>query len=252
MKRALKISLSLVLMIALCLAGWILKELHELPAGSLLHCAIRLDPIRRFLCRADLYLFRKIDPSGRNRDGDPLLQQVFYNVPSVPADSPGDARAYEMADWLIKKGASIDATDKKGMTLLMHAVVEFDIPRVKFLILRGANPTALGGGEFAGLSASKLAERIATANLKIARGLLSCDKEALTIRSPERDGHEVDRILSYEHFRVLRHVADATGQSSRWTDCQPRLPEEAERLMTKMAPVLELAEMRAALGAQPR
>lgn len=250
-KRALKISLSLVLLLALCFAGWILKELHALPTDSLLHCAIRHDPIPRFLCRADLFALRKIDPAERNQDGDPLLRQVFHNVPSVPFDAPGDARAYALADWLIKQGASLDATDAKGMTLLMHAVVEFDITRIKFLRSRGANPAAMGGGEFAGLSAIQLADRISAANLKIARGLLSCDKEALTLKSPEGEGHEVDTILRYEHFRVLRHVAEATGQSSRWTDCQPRSPEEAERLMTQMAPGLELAEMRAALAAPP-
>lgn len=250
-KRALKLSLTLVLMIALCLVGFVLKKLHELPVDDLLHCVIRRDPIGRFLCRADLYGLRKIDLAARNQDGDPLLQQVFYNVPSVPADAPGDARAYELADWLIKKGASIDATDKKGMTLLMHAVVDFDVPRVKFLIVRGASPTAMGAGDFAALSASQLLDRISTANLKVARGLLSCDQDARTI-SPAHDGNEVDRILRYEHSRVLRYVADATGQAASWTDCQPRLPEEAERLMINMAPVLGLAEMRAALDAQHR
>ena len=154
-----------------------------------------------------------------------------------------------MADWLIKKGVGINATNTKGMTLLMGAVVGFDLPLVKFLVLRGASPTAAGGGEFAELSASKLADRISAANLKIARGLLSCEKEAITIRYPEGDG-EVDSILRYEHMRVLRLVAGVTGRSPRWADCQPLLPDEADRLMTKMAPVLGLTEMRAALGTQ--
>ena len=231
----------LVLLVALLAGARVLTQ-------DLRDCSARKGVIGRFLCRVDLHLIHSVDE--RNEEGDTLLMQAFYNIPSVPANPQRDARALETAAWLIAEGVDVQAVNLKGRSLLIDAVVAYDLPLVRFLISQGADPHAKGTGEFATLSAALLADKLSEFNVRVARGLLACDEAALKPPSPEGMSEGLASILSYQHMRTASLVADVLGKSPSWSECQPLSPEETERIMTAALPVLSLAELRSALSAR--
>ncbi len=250
MRRALKILSLTILTAAVGVIAWVATHVRQLSVSDLIHCAIDEDSVARLLCLAELQLFRDINAAERNNEGDTLLAQSLYNTPAIPTDDQHDQRAFTMARWLLSKGSKVDAANGQGMTLLMKAVVEANIPLIKFLVSRKANPNAPGKAEFEKLSATRLVERISATNKQVAQGLLRCDESALVVKYTEAEGAMLSKVLSYAHFRVQRLVANALGRSPRWDNCQPLPPEKVETILSKLAPTLELIEIRRALKAK--
>jgi ankyrin repeat protein len=63
---------------------------------------------------------------------------------ATPLHYAADFGQVEVAEYLLSKGANLDAQDAFGVTPLLAAVYEDHVDMVKFLVSKGANKTTKG------------------------------------------------------------------------------------------------------------
>lgn len=117
---------------------------------------------REELCRAAL----AAAGAGRRAGLELLLDH------GVPADAECDGQLLlhaavlgdhvDTADYLLGRGAKVDAADAEGNTALMHAALNGNVPMVKLLLKRGANPALQNqeGRDAASLAANDDVEQL--------------------------------------------------------------------------------------------
>ena len=102
-----------------------------------------------------------INRSDDNWTGFLLKQGADPNLPGKGGDTPLIAAARvgfdQAAEWLLAMGAKVDADNKMGETPLIVAVQHHDMPLVRLLLSRGANPDKADAA--AGYSARDYAKR---------------------------------------------------------------------------------------------
>jgi ankyrin repeat protein len=111
--------------------------------------------------KGDTALIIAISRSDPNWTGFLLNKGADPNLPGNRGDTPLIAAARvgfeDAADWLISVGAKVDGTNRMGETALIVAVQQRQIPLIKFLLDKGANPDKADSA--AGLSAREYATR---------------------------------------------------------------------------------------------
>jgi uncharacterized protein len=109
----------------------------------------------------DTGLMIAIARSDRDWTGFLLNKGADPNLPGKGGDTPLIAAARvgfeEAAEWLIGMGAKVDGTNRMGETALIVAVQQRQIPMVKLLLDKGANPDKTDTA--AGYSAREYAAR---------------------------------------------------------------------------------------------